>query len=56
LIVAVEEIKLITAAIVKNFELKDTGATVKKFISPTVQPFTEDKAAYLPLGIVPIHH
>ncbi|KAJ7891219.1 cytochrome P450 [Mycena olivaceomarginata] len=47
---------LITAAIVKNFELKDTGATVKKFISPAVQPFTDGKAAYLPLGIVPIHH
>ncbi|KAF7354244.1 Cytochrome P450 [Mycena venus] len=53
---AVQEIKLITAAIVKNFELKDTGATVKKFISPAVQPFTDGKAAYLPLGIVPIHH
>ncbi|KAJ6527066.1 cytochrome P450 [Mycena capillaripes] len=53
---AVQEIKLITAAIIKNFELKDTGATVKKFISPTVQPFTDGKAAYLPLGIVPILH
>ncbi|KAF7344737.1 Cytochrome P450 [Mycena venus] len=53
---AVQEIKLITAAIVKNFELKDTGATVKKFISPTVQPFTDGKAAHLPLGIVPIYH
>ncbi|KAJ6528536.1 cytochrome P450 [Mycena capillaripes] len=53
---AVQEIKLITAAIVKNFELKDTGATVKKLISPAVQPFTDAKAAYLPLGILPIYH
>ncbi|KAJ6556443.1 cytochrome P450 [Mycena capillaripes] len=50
---SVQEIKLITAAIVKNFELKDTGATVKRFISPAVQPFTDGKAAHLPLGIVP---
>jgi hypothetical protein len=45
----------IAAAIVKNFELKDTGATVKKFLSPTLQPFTDGRAAFLPLGIVPIY-
>ncbi|KAJ7499744.1 cytochrome P450 [Mycena latifolia] len=51
---AVQEIKLIVGAIVKNFELRDTGAKVEQYISPSVQPFVDGKAAYLPLEVVPL--
>ncbi|KAF7338903.1 Cytochrome P450 [Mycena sanguinolenta] len=53
---AVQEIKLIVGMMVKNFELKDTGAKVEKYISPAVQPFVEGKPAYLPLGVNPLSH
>jgi hypothetical protein len=40
--------------VVKNFELRDTGAKVEKHVSPTVQPFVNGKAAYLPLDLIPL--
>ncbi|KAJ6523702.1 cytochrome P450 [Mycena vulgaris] len=53
---AVQEIKLIVGAMITNFEFKDTGAKVEKYISPAVQPFVDGKAAYLPLQLIPIQH
>ncbi|KAJ7851523.1 cytochrome P450 [Mycena olivaceomarginata] len=50
----VKETKLIVGALVKNFELRDTGAKVEKYVSPTVQPFVNGKAAYLPLELIPL--
>lgn len=44
------------AAMVMNFEFKDTGAEVEKYASPTVQPFVDGKAAQLPLEVIPIQH
>ncbi|KAJ7859176.1 cytochrome P450, partial [Mycena olivaceomarginata] len=53
---AVQEIKLIIAALVRHFELGDTGAKVEKYIAPAVQPFVDGKAASLPLELIPIQH
>ncbi|KAJ7818615.1 cytochrome P450 [Mycena olivaceomarginata] len=53
---AVQEIKLILSALVRNFEFRDTGAKVEKYIAPAVQPFVDGKAAYLPLELVAIQH
>ncbi|KAJ6584069.1 cytochrome P450 [Mycena vulgaris] len=53
---AIQEIKLIVSAMVKNFEFRDTGAKVEKYFSPTLQPFVDGKAAELPLEVVPIQH
>ncbi|KAJ7864588.1 cytochrome P450 [Mycena olivaceomarginata] len=50
----IKEIKLIVGALVKNFELRDTSAKVEKYVSPTVQPFMNGKAAYLPLELIPL--
>ncbi|KAE9388648.1 cytochrome P450 [Gymnopus androsaceus JB14] len=52
---AVQEIKLILASMVKNFEFRDTGVKVEKHISPAVQPFVDGEAAQLPLQVIPIH-
>ncbi|KAJ6450388.1 cytochrome P450 [Mycena sanguinolenta] len=51
---AVQEIKLIVGTMVKNFEFKDTGAKVEKYISPAVQPFVDGQPAYLPLEVNPL--
>ncbi|KAJ6584073.1 cytochrome P450 [Mycena vulgaris] len=51
---AIQEIKLIVSAMVKNFEFRDTGAKVEKYFSPALQPFVDGKAAQLPLEVVPI--
>jgi hypothetical protein len=40
--------------VVKNFELRDTGAKVEKYVSSTVQLFVNGKAAYLPLELIPL--
>ncbi|KAJ6584081.1 cytochrome P450 [Mycena vulgaris] len=51
---AIQEIKLIVSAMVKNFEFRDTGAKVERYFSPALQPFVDGKAAQLPLEVVPI--
>ncbi|KAE9401075.1 cytochrome P450 [Gymnopus androsaceus JB14] len=53
---AIQEIKLILASMIKNFEFRDTGVKVEKYISPTVQPFVNGQAAQLPLQVIPIQH
>ncbi|KAJ7593094.1 cytochrome P450 [Mycena floridula] len=53
---AVQEIKLILASMVRNFEFRDTGVKVEKYISPAVQPFVDGKAAQLPLQVIPLQH
>ncbi|KAJ7780275.1 cytochrome P450 [Mycena maculata] len=53
---AVQELKLIIGMMVKNFEFKDTGAKVEKYISPAVQPFVDGRACQLPLYVVPLQH
>ncbi|KAE9383573.1 cytochrome P450, partial [Gymnopus androsaceus JB14] len=50
------QIKLILASMIKNFEFRDTGAKVEKYMSPTVQPFVNGQAAQLPLQVIPIQH
>ncbi|KAE9383393.1 cytochrome P450 [Gymnopus androsaceus JB14] len=53
---AVQEIKLILASMIKNFEFRDTGVKVEKYFSPTVQPFVNGEGAQLPLQVIPIQH
>ncbi|KIY63540.1 cytochrome P450 [Cylindrobasidium torrendii FP15055 ss-10] len=53
---AIQEIKLILSSMIKNFEFRDTGAKVEKYISPAVQPFVDGKAAQLPLKVIPLQH
>ncbi|KAJ7792044.1 hypothetical protein B0H14DRAFT_3565169 [Mycena olivaceomarginata] len=51
---AVKEIKLIVGALVRNLELRDTGAKGEKYVCPTVQPFVDGKAAHLPFELIPL--
>ncbi|KAJ7355231.1 hypothetical protein DFH08DRAFT_803278 [Mycena albidolilacea] len=53
---AVKEIKLIVSALVKHFELKDTGVKVKKYLARAMQSFVDGKAVYLPLELIPLQH
>lgn len=53
---AVVEIKLVIAAMVKLFELKEVpGVKVEKFVAPSVQPFANGKPNRMPLLLVPLH-
>ncbi|KAE9401072.1 cytochrome P450 [Gymnopus androsaceus JB14] len=53
---AVQEIKLILASMIKNFEFRDTGVKVEKYFSPSVEPFVNGEGAQLPLQVIPIQH
>ncbi|EIM87138.1 cytochrome P450 [Stereum hirsutum FP-91666 SS1] len=48
---AVAELKVILATLIRSFEVYDTGAKVRTAISPTLQPVTEGKGGYLPLRL-----
>ncbi|KAJ6584062.1 cytochrome P450 [Mycena vulgaris] len=53
---AVQEIKLIVAAMIKHFEFRDTGVKIERYTSPAMQPFVDRKAGQLPLEVIPIQH
>ncbi|EIM87146.1 cytochrome P450 [Stereum hirsutum FP-91666 SS1] len=48
---AIAELKMILATLIRSFELSDTGVKVITKISPTLQPFVDGKGGYLPLRV-----
>ncbi|KAJ3820355.1 cytochrome P450 [Lentinula raphanica] len=48
---AVSELKIITAVLVRSFEFEDTGAKIEEYMLPTLQSFADGKAASLPLKV-----
>ena len=53
-VLATLELKAILAFVIMNLELKDIGVGVRKFLSPTAQPFVDNQAAMLPVYVTPV--
>lgn len=54
--IAIAELKVILATLIRSFEFHDTGAEVRTAISPTLQPVTDGKGGYLPLRLKLVQH
>lgn len=50
-LLAVSELKIIIAVLVRFFELTDTGAKIEQYMLPTLQSFADGKAASMPLKV-----
>jgi cytochrome P450 len=48
---AILEVKVIVAHLIRDMVFETTGSVTEKYISGTIQAFTEGKAANLPLKI-----
>ncbi|KAJ4480253.1 cytochrome P450 [Lentinula aciculospora] len=48
---AVSELKIIIAVLVRSFELEDIGVKVEQYMLPTLQSFANGKAASMPLKV-----
>lgn len=52
---AVMQIKIVLAIMIRRFEFKDTGVKIHKMMSPSLQPFVNGEAAMLPLHVSLVH-
>ncbi|KAK0496461.1 cytochrome P450 [Armillaria luteobubalina] len=52
---AVMQIKIVLAVMIRRFEFKDSGVKIHKMLSPSLQPFINGEAATLPLHISLVH-
>ncbi|KAK0442078.1 cytochrome P450 [Armillaria borealis] len=52
---AVMQIKIVLAIMIRAFEFKDSSVKIYKMMSPSLQPFVDGEAATLPLHISLVH-
>ncbi len=52
--VAVMQIKIILAVLIKSFEFKDTGVHIGSRLVPSLQPTVDGKPGNLPLYVYPV--
>lgn len=55
-LIALLELKTMTAMIVRSFELHDAGVGIKQVWSPSLQPVVEGRGGVLPLRVNAISH
>ncbi|EIM83576.1 cytochrome P450 [Stereum hirsutum FP-91666 SS1] len=53
---ALLELKIMTAMIIRSFELHDTGVEIQQVWSPSLQPVVEGKGGVLPLRVIAVPH
>lgn len=53
---ALLELKILTAMIIRSFELHDAGVEIRQVWSPSLQPVVEGKGGVLPLRVAVVPH